>query len=183
MNGSKVRLDAIQPDDLAIIDMWMADVEVTAYFGYLGKVASPGESARWWEQRQSDETSRHLAIRRLNGSLIGRCAIFGINHRHQHAEFGILIGDKSAWGQGYGTDATRLMCDYGLYYLGLRNLFLWTYGYNARAQRAYVKAGFWEAGRMKDWIWFGEQWYDAILMQCNRESIGPTRVGILGAGQ
>lgn len=179
MIGTRVQLGPFVEDDFAILDTWMADLTVTAYFGYLGRVATPGDSARWWEQRRDDDTARHFAVRTLDGKFLGRCAIFGINHRHQHAEYGIVLGDKATWGQGYGTDATRLMCDYGLYYLGLRNLHLWTYGYNVRAINAYRKAGFWEAGRLHDWIFFAERWWDAVLMQCDREHIGSSRCGAL----
>lgn len=179
ITGNKVALAPITPADVRLFETYMADLEVASYFGYLGESMAPGGKTAWYECVTTDPNSRHFAIR-VDDRTIGRVAIFGINHRHQHAEYGIMIGDPTCWGRGYGTDATRLMCDYGLFHLGLRNLFLWVYGYNTRAIRAYARAGFWEAGRMREWIWFGERWHDAIMMQCNREGIGPTRFHYAG---
>lgn len=178
MNGKLIKLGPLTPEDFPLIDVGLADLETSGHLGYLGSVAAPGDAARAWEQKRDDPNARHFAIRTHAGLFPGRCSIFGINHRHQHAEFGIVITDKAQWGKGYGTEATQLIVDYGLYYLGLRNLFLWAYGYNMRAMRTYEKAGFWEVGRLRNWIWFGEQWWDGVLMQCDRESIGPSRVGL-----
>ncbi len=39
--------------------------------------------------------------------LIGVTGLAKTDVRQRHAMFGIGIGDKSAWGKGYGTEATR----------------------------------------------------------------------------
>ena len=80
------------------------------------------------------------------GSAVGAslgALIFGMT------ELGIAIGDKSAWGQGYGSEAVRLMCDYGFTFLGLHTIYLWHVAFNERGHQAYLKAGFKEAGRLR----------------------------------
>ncbi len=73
---------------------------------------------------------------------IGTAGEFDVDHRRRTAKFGIAIGERDCWGKGYGTEATRLVLDYGFVALGLHNVWLWTVGPNERAIRAYARAGF-----------------------------------------
>ncbi len=89
-----------------------------------------------------------------------------INHFHRTAEFGIMIGEKECWGKGYGTEATRLVLDYGFSSLGLHNIMLRAFSFNERALRAYRRAGFREFGRRREAIRLGGQAYDDVQMDC-----------------
>ena len=82
------------------------------------------------------------------------------------AEFGIEIGEKDCWGKGYGTEATILMLDYAFNVRGLHNIMLTTYSYNARAIRAYTRAGFREFGRRRECVRLGGRVYDEVYMDC-----------------
>ncbi len=113
---------------------------------------------------------------RATGNLIGTVSLMRIDQRHRIAELGIAIGEKSAWSQGYGSEAVRLMTDYALTFQGLHTMYLWLHGFNQRAQRAYLKAGYREAGRMRSATELNGERYDRILMDCTREDIGPSRL-------
>ncbi|HUY78783.1 MAG TPA: GNAT family protein [Ktedonobacterales bacterium] len=82
------------------------------------------------------------------------------------AEFGIEIGEKDCWGKGYGTETTILMLDYGFNVRSLHNVMLTTYSYNARAIRAYTRAGFREFGRRRECARWGGRVYDEVYMDC-----------------
>jgi RimJ/RimL family protein N-acetyltransferase len=53
-------------------------------------------------------------------AIVARDATFGhlgnmtvhVDQRHSVADIGILIGQRSVWGQGYGTEAWRAMCEH-----------------------------------------------------------------------
>ena len=60
----------------------------------------------------------------------------GIDRTHRTAVLGLLIGEKDCWGQGHGTETTRLVVDYGFTALDLHSIRLSVYSYNARAIRA-----------------------------------------------
>jgi RimJ/RimL family protein N-acetyltransferase len=79
--------------------------------------------------------------------LIGTFAFDGIDWRNASSEFGIMIGDKAYWNQGYGTEAVRLLCQHGFDTLNLNRIFLHVFETNPRAIRAYEKAGFVHEGR------------------------------------
>ena len=79
--------------------------------------------------------------------LIGTYAFDDIDWRIRSAEFGIMIGDKTYWNRGYGTEAVRLLCQHGFNTLNLNRIFLHVFENNPRAIRAYEKAGFILEGR------------------------------------
>lgn len=106
-----------------------------------------------------------------NEQLIGTCNLRSIDLLHGTAELGIAIGDKTAWGQGYGREAVRLLVAYGFRYLNLYSIRLWVHGFNERARRAYLAAGFREAGRLRGATLFDGQRYDRILMEITRDDV------------
>ena len=97
---------------------------------------------------------------------IGNADLRNIDWRHRTAEFGIAIGEPTARGKGYGTEATRLMLDYAFTALGLNNVLLHVYEFNHAGRRAYEKAGFREFGRQREARWFGGRRWDVIYMDC-----------------
>ncbi len=84
--------------------------------------------------------------------LIGSTALTEINERQGTCLFRIVIGEKDAWGQGYGTEATRLVVEQAFEHLGLRQVRLEVFAHNERAQRAYFRAGFHITGEHREWI-------------------------------
>ena len=58
------------------------------------------------------------------------------------ATLGIIIGEESCWGLGYGTLACRAVLEHAFSGLGLERVRLSTFEHNRRARRAFEKAGF-----------------------------------------
>jgi RimJ/RimL family protein N-acetyltransferase len=98
--------------------------------------------------------------------VIGATELRNIDRTHRTAEYGIIIGEKSCWGKGYGTETTLLMLDYAFNVLGLHNILLRTFAYNERAVRAYTRAGFRVMGRQREAARLADQVYDKIFMDC-----------------
>lgn len=73
---------------------------------------------------------------------IGSVYLRDIDREAGEAEYGIFIGESEALGRGYGTQAAKLMLDYGFETLGLKKIFLRLLEDNAKALRSYEKAGF-----------------------------------------
>jgi RimJ/RimL family protein N-acetyltransferase len=104
---------------------------------------------------------------------IGLINIRDFTNPHGTAEFGITIGDPADRGQGFGTEATRLLLDYAFTVLGVRNVWLDTPAYNTAAIRAYEKAGFREIGRRRGARLLAGRRYDVVLMDCVVEEFVP----------
>ena len=97
-------------------------------------------------------------------TLIGNCAVFDLDWAARSAELGIMIGEKSVWNQGYGTEVMTLLLKHGFETLNLNRVCLRVYAENVRARRAYVKAGFVEEGCMRQAVYKYGRYDDVILM-------------------
>ncbi len=103
--------------------------------------------------------------------LIGSLAFDSIDWRTRAAEFGIVIGDKSYWNQGYGTEAVRLLVGHGFHMLNLHRIYLHVYETNPRAIRAYQKVGFVEEGRERQAEFRGGRYIDVLRMSILRDEV------------
>lgn len=56
--------------------------------------------------------------------------------------FRIALNDPAVVGQGYGTEATRAVVEYGFDTVRLHRISLGVYAFNALARRVYEKCGF-----------------------------------------
>jgi RimJ/RimL family protein N-acetyltransferase len=74
------------------------------------------------------------------GDYIGTVELYDL--RGSEATLGIIIGERSHWGRGYGTDAMRAVLTYAFEEVGLERVRLHTFGDNLRAQAAFRKVGF-----------------------------------------
>ncbi len=97
---------------------------------------------------------------------IGATGLGDIDHANRNAEFYIMIGDKESWGRGYGTEVARLVLDYGFTCLSLHNIWLWVNSANERGLRAYRRAGFRMAGRVRQSSRVAGRACDDVLMDC-----------------
>jgi RimJ/RimL family protein N-acetyltransferase len=169
--GDRVRLRATERSDVPHYYEWVNDPEVT--FGLsLYLPMSNAEEERWFERTlERDPNEKPLAVEVRDGEgwkLIGNCGMFGIEWTNRSAELGILIGDKSVWDKGYGTETMILLLRHGFETLNLNRLFLHVYASNARAIRSYVKAGFVEEGRLREALYKNGRYDDIIVMSVLR---------------
>lgn len=71
---------------------------------------------------------------------VGTTALMRIDHHNKVADFGLLIGARR--GEGFGTDAARLVLRWAFEILRLENVLLSVLPSNVAGIRAYEKAGF-----------------------------------------
>jgi RimJ/RimL family protein N-acetyltransferase len=101
---------------------------------------------------------------RATDLLVGTCALSQLDADNGSALFHITIGEKEAWGHGFGTEATRLMIDHAFGELGLHRVALTVFSFNERAIRSYRSVGFVVEGRAREAIWREGRWWDEIAM-------------------
>ncbi|MEX2541773.1 MAG: GNAT family N-acetyltransferase [Trueperaceae bacterium] len=77
---------------------------------------------------------------------IGTIELYDI--RGPRATLGIIIGEKSHWGKGYGPEAIAALLGHAFDVLGLESVRLSTFDDNPRAQAAFRKVGFREVRRV-----------------------------------
>lgn len=74
--------------------------------------------------------------------LIGTAAVTDVNAMRGTCLYRIVIGEKDAWGHGYGTEATRLVATEVFATLPVTRFQLEVFAHNERACRAYRRVGF-----------------------------------------
>ena len=86
-----------------------------------------------------------------------------IDETNRGANFRISL-KRAFWGQGYGSEAARLLLGYGFGALGLHRIGLEVFAFNPRAVRAYEKLGFKLEGRLREVLHWDGRYHDALVM-------------------
>lgn len=157
---------------------------------YLGWMQDPLVT-RYLESRDQTQTLDTLRafVRNLNSSSrdylfgiflvqgdehIGNIKIGSIREPHRSADLGLIVGRRSAWGKGYGTEAIALATRHAFEQLGLNKLWAGMYAENLGSYRAFIKAGYREVGRFRQHILFDGRYIDSILVEkCRNEASLP----------
>lgn len=175
--GERIYLSHVLRSDLPLFAKWFADLELTAYTSGPGISFMLEHEEEWFTKViAGDRLKTFTIIRREDDAVIGSVSLQNMDYRHGTSELGIAIGDKGAWNQGYGSEAVRLISDFGFTFCGLNTIYLWLIAFNERAHRAYLKAGFKEAGRIRQFYNVNGKRYDRVLMDCTREDLGPSKL-------
>lgn len=148
--------------DLPALFEWINDralVQLSSAY----KPVTADEHRAWFAAIQGRNDTVIFAIR-VAGRLIGSCQLHGIDWVHRHAELQIRIGDRAAWGKGYGTDATCGLVDYGFRTLNLHRIYLRVFATNAAALRTYEKAGFVREATLRDGACLDGVFVDVVQM-------------------
>jgi RimJ/RimL family protein N-acetyltransferase len=98
------------------------------------------------------------------GAHIGNVWLWDIDPLHRRAELRIVIGDDAATGQGAGSEAISLLCDYGFTQLSLHKIYAYVLAINPRARRSFEKAGFVLEGTLREDRWTGDGYTDVFLL-------------------
>jgi len=79
-----------------------------------------------------------------------------------------MIGDKSVWNQGLGTETISLLLKHGFETLNLNRIALKVYSDNPRARRTYEKTGFVHEGTLRQAVYKNGHYGDIELMSILR---------------
>ena len=102
------------------------------------------------------------------GELIGRVGCFAIDWTRRDGELGIVIGEPTFWGKGYGRAAVTLLLRHLFETTLLERIYLFTYPENMRAQRCFATCGFRSLGSARRFsIERGE--HDGVEMEITRQ--------------
>ena len=162
-----VMLRPIRESDLPRWVEWLNDPEVTTYTHLDGGVTLEHEQ-QWFATATAPDYPDRLWQMEVEGRHIGGASL-RLEPARQSAEFGIIIGDKTAWGQGYGTATLREALRIGFAELALHRIHLRVFAGNARGLRCYEKCGLRREGYHRAAVLKREQWVDVITMAILRE--------------
>jgi diamine N-acetyltransferase len=169
--GERIRLRAVEKEDLPMFAAWLNDPEVRQYL-MVSLPLSMADEDSWFESvRQRPAAERALVIEVKTGDgwqAVGNTSFMDIDWVNSLAEIGIFIGDKSRWSKGYGREVMRLMLKHGFETLNLNRIFLRVYEHNLRGIKAYEAAGFQHEGRLRQARYQDGCYRDVLIMSVLR---------------
>jgi RimJ/RimL family protein N-acetyltransferase len=149
ISGSKVRLREKKLSDVHNDYMWQSDPELARLDAApLLSISFVVYLLDYTDQLHDSGLKRYpLAVETLDGKHIGNCTCYEINETKAETQLGIMIGDRSYWDKGYGTDAVRTMAGHIFLNTNLKRIYLMTLDWNLRAQKCFQNCGFTPCGQ------------------------------------
>jgi len=117
--------------------------------------------ANWYEHQKEQE---HSWIIDLGGRCIGSARLHHISEQDHSATYAIGIFDPAYHSKGIGTEATKLVLEYGFEELHLHRIDLKVLDYNKCGIRCYQKCGFKVDGVLRDSAFIEGKYYSDIIM-------------------
>jgi RimJ/RimL family protein N-acetyltransferase len=169
--GKRIRLRGVERGDLPRFHEWINDPPVRDGLAVFLPLSMQDEESWFDKTAQREQAEKPLAIEIKDGDgwrLVGNCGFFELDWTSRSAEFGIMIGDRSVWDQGYGTETVQLLLKHGFETLNLNRIFLRVFDDNQRAVRAYRKAGFTHEGTLRQAVFKNGRYHDLHVMSVLR---------------
>ena len=154
---------------------WMRDSLVTRYLESRDRTQTL-DTLRTFVRNMNASALDHLfGIFLAQGEEhIGNIKIGNIREPHRSADLGLIIGRRSAWGKGYGSEVIALATRHAFEQLGLNKLWAGMYAENLGSYHAFIKAGYREVGRFRRHILFDGRYIDSILVEKCRDETNLT---------
>lgn len=121
--GERIYLRRLTEDDASEAYVrWMNDPDINQYLEskyYMHTI----ESTKAFIRSVTNDSNYQFGIfLKDTDKHIGNIKVGGINHHHNYADIGFLIGDKSYWGKGIATEAIGLATEFGFNALKLNKI-------------------------------------------------------------
>lgn len=144
---------------------WMNDFQVTDYTGRTSQITTYDEEKQYLENVARDASNRIFNIVEIEtDKLIGTVGLEHFKWIERSAVLGIFIGEKDFRSNGYGTEAIKMILEYGFKYLNLHSIRLDLLSINERAHKCYLKCGFKDTGRSREAIFLNGKYHDRLHM-------------------
>ncbi|MBN1903059.1 GNAT family N-acetyltransferase [Candidatus Sumerlaeota bacterium] len=162
--GDKIFLRAVEIEDAELLMRCnnQPEVQTTFFIAFPTNIyRQEQEIQRLYEQK---DYIPFVICEKENDMAIGLTAFHRVDLVSRAAVFSIRIAYEEVWGKGYGSEATRLMVEYGFEKLNLNRIQLHVFSGNTRGIRAYEKAGFVKEGLLRQAMYHNDEYCDFLVM-------------------
>lgn len=137
----------IKHEDLQIRVDWMNNPKIYSSMHFNLPVLLEN-TIKWFDNNCNNDKRSDVCFEE-DGSIVAFGGLTAIDPVLKKAELYVFV-DPNAHKSGFGTQATKLLCEYGFKTLKLHKIFLLTNEDNLAAIRVYEKCGFKLEGRHRD---------------------------------
>lgn len=165
IDGDNIYLSPMNIEDAAEYVSWVSDPSISDKLHNTSKIFNLINEREWIESCLKEGRYSFAIIRKRDNKLIGNCGFNDINHIDRTATIGIFIGKSENQNKGYGSEALKILLNYGFGVLNLNNIDLHVFDFNEKAIACYKKVGFKEYGRRHDAYYVNGEYHDIISME------------------
>ena len=162
----KVRLRALEPEDLELlyriendVDLWNVGSSNVPYSRYTLHNYIANASGDIYTDRQV-----RMMIENEEGTVVGIVDLVNFDPSNRRAELGLIIEEPFRHA-GYAQSTMEQISDYAVNILHLHQLFATIDATNEACLQLFRKLGYTESARLKEWLFDGRNYHDAIVMQ------------------
>jgi RimJ/RimL family protein N-acetyltransferase len=170
LKTERIILAPLTQEDSHLMFLWINDHESVSLNSYYMPVHEKSH-LQWFDKIQQQTDVIIFGIRRReDNQLIGYCQLRDIHPIHHNAELRIRLGEKGTRNKGYGTDAVRLLVEFGFDNLNLHRIYLTVLANNSAAIHVYEKIGFIREGLLRQAAYIDGIYNDVVLMAILQKS-------------
>jgi RimJ/RimL family protein N-acetyltransferase len=171
IEGRLVNLRAQEMSDLERYTAWYNDPEVTRFLSVRYPLSLAAKEVWLREITVKPLSYDHVsfAIDTKDGVHIGAIVFHAVAPEDRRREVGMTIGDKAYWSKGYGTDAMRTLLRFGFDEMNLYRVELTVDARHERARACYLKCGFVEEVRLRQYRYAEGAYHDTLCMGILRD--------------
>lgn len=171
IRGKIVSLRAIEEDDLPRLHLWANDPVTQDGIGEQHFPSSLQFHRQWFQKLAEDRLNQRFVVDAPGVGGIGLSSIVSIDWRNRHAWHGLVLGDASHRGKGYGVDAILTTMRYAFDELGLERLDGAMIEYNKASLATYCgrKVGWKEEGRRRNYFFRKGRFWDQVIVGVTRD--------------
>ncbi len=162
LKGKKVILQPPKLSEAKRYLEWLNDDEVTRYIATFTGMTL--EKEREYLKLKKKDDLLYWSVYTKSGKHIGSTGFHEVSQNHKRVLWGIMLGDKTEWGKGYGTDVLMTLLDYVFKKLKFQRFELGVFHKNIAGIKCYKKCGFKTEGIKRKYFIKGDETYDEIIM-------------------
>jgi diamine N-acetyltransferase len=164
LTGRRVYLRPFSRDDLPYTQNWSNDAELRRLIGEVTPM-DDAETEKWYKELLDDKDRIWFVIVLKGGDrVIGEAGLLRMFRPWRNTDMTIIIGEKDAWGKGYGTETGHLLLDYAFRQLGFHKISVEVVGFNKRALKFWEDLGFKKEGVKRDEYYYDNEYSDGVMM-------------------
>lgn len=176
LTGKKIILRPLKIEDLETTNKWRNNLELIKLTLGIRFPKTLEMDNDWFDHTLNDKSNRNIyfGIDELKKSeFIGIIQLTNIDWISKTCEFGIVIGNSSITGMGYGKEAMHLLFKYAFNIINLQKITLKVAGFNDKAISIYEKIGFVKEGTLEKHIFFDGIYSDICIYSLFKEQYKP----------
>jgi len=173
--GGRVFRRPFSKRDLSHIQRWLNDAELVRL---IGEVApwSRADAEKWCRELLADKDRVWFVIvLKKEKRVIGEAGLLRMDRPSRSTDMTIIIGERDAWGKGYGKEVGHLLLSYAFEHLSFHRVSIGVVGFNKNALKFWRSLGFKKEGVERDAHFYDNKYSDGIMMSILEDEFRKSR--------